>query len=235
MVIKRFEVKVQDNDEKKPKNHQSKTYLFKNNAQNIVYLISLCIAGVLGAIFIADGFSESGFRNSLSATGRISYPIFITIFTASSIHKLFPSRISQWLYSNRKELGLTFAITYFYHFIGFFGLYYLTGNFGIEGLELILSIISYLFIIVMTLTSFSGIRRKTSPWFWNSTHRVGMYMYWYFFLQEFLHRGEETSQSFYFVLAGINGIVLAFRIIAISKPIKPTKSSNLKMLPPSET
>jgi methionine sulfoxide reductase heme-binding subunit len=234
MIINRFEVKVKENDDKEAKNQKIKADFLKSNSPNIVYLISLSLAAVLGAIFIVDGFSELGFRNSLSATGRISYPIFIVIFTASSIYRLFPSRTSQWLYSNRKELGFTFAIAYFYHCIGFFGLYYLTGNFGIEGLELILSIISYFFIIVMTLTSFPGIRRNTSPWFWNSTHTIGMYMYWYFFLQEFLHRGEETSQGFYFVLAGINGIVLAFRIIATTKPIKPRKSSNLKMLPPSQ-
>lgn len=229
MPLNRFEVKTVGMKEtnKNKKTQESKKNSSSKSAQTTIYLISLLLAAVLGAIFIADGFTEEGFRYSLSATGRISYPIFILIFTASSINKLFPSRFSQWIYTNRKELGFTFAIAYLYHCIGFFGLYYVTGSFGIEGIELILSIISYFFIIIMTLTSFPEVRRKTSPWFWNSTHTVGMYMYWYFFLQEFIHRGEETSQGFYFVLAVINALILIIRIIATNKPTKPVKTNNV--------
>ncbi|AKG22035.1 hypothetical protein [Calothrix sp. 336/3] len=190
---------------------------------HLVTLLSLLMGGILAHLFISHGFTEETYKTSLSATGRISYPIFLLIFAASSLQKLFPCAFTRWVCANRRDLGFAFAIAYAYHAIGFFGLLSLKGDFGIDGLEFILSIISYIFIVLMSITSFPAVKRQISPWLWNSIHTLGMYVFWYFFLQEFMHRAEETSDWFYLPLTLMNVLVLILRIIAASKP---GKSSN---------
>ena len=184
----------------------------------IVSLISVVVGAGGIMMMMAYGFNETGMRLLLRVTGRVSFPLFVMTATGSSFHKLYPSALSRWLHTNRKFIGLSFAITYLYHFFGIAGLIYMTGNPGIDGLELILSILCYAFLVPMAITSFRSVRQRISPWAWESLHSTGMLMIWYFFLQEYLHQMEEGHTGFYATLAIITAIILPIKVIALAKP-----------------
>lgn len=190
-------------------------------AWEIVTLTAISVATTMLLLLFAHGLTETGVLLTIRATGRISFPLFLMMSLSGSLCKLMPSHQTYWLLANRKYLGLAFAIVYLYHALGFTALIIMTREPNIEGLELILSIICYGFLVAMTVTSFRAIRRRMSPWLWGSLHSVGMLFFWYFFLQEFMHRAEENL-LIYLPLALITAAVLPIKLIAATKPGKQT-------------
>lgn len=190
----------------------------------IVSTFTTAMGIILVILFANHGFTEEGFRFSLQATGRISFFVFLITFLASSLVQLFPSPLTLWMSMNRRYLGLSFAIMYLYHALGFLGVIWLTRHPGIEGVELIASIVSYTFLVVMTATSFSSFSRVLSPWMWASIHTVGMWTFWYFFLQEFIHKAEEKPLPMYIPLVLLTIAAAVIRWIADKQP-KRTKRS----------
>ncbi|MBF2049909.1 MAG: hypothetical protein EDM05_59675 [Leptolyngbya sp. IPPAS B-1204] len=187
----------------------------------IVTLTSISVATMMLLLLFAHGLTETGVLLTIRATGRVSFPLFFMLSLSGSLYKLIPSRKAYWLLANRKYLGLAFAIVYLYHALGFTTLIIMTQEPHIEGLELILSIICYGFLVAMTVTSFRNIRRQISPWLWNSLHGTGMLFFWYFFLQEFMHRAEE-NMVVYLPLALMTAAILPIKLIAATKPEKTT-------------
>jgi methionine sulfoxide reductase heme-binding subunit len=185
----------------------------------IVTLTSISVATTMLLLLFAHGLTETGVLLTIRATGRMSFPLFLMLSLSGSLYKLIPTRSAYWLLANRKYLGLAFAIVYLYHALGFTTLIIMTREPNIEGLELILSIICYGFLVAMTVTSFRTIRRRISPWLWNSLHGIGMLFFWYFFLQEFMHRAEENPML-YLPMALMTAAVLPIKLIAATKPEK---------------
>jgi methionine sulfoxide reductase heme-binding subunit len=192
----------------------------------VVTFTAISVATAMLLLLFAHGLTETGVLLTIRATGRISFPLFLMLSLSGSLYKLFPSSGAYWLLKNRKYLGLAFAIIYLYHALGFTTLIIMTREPNIEGLELILSIICYGFLVAMTVTSFRAIRRQISPWVWNSLHGIGMLFFWYFFLQEFMHRAEENP-LLYLPMAIITATILPIRLIAATKPEKHTMEVNL--------
>lgn len=189
----------------------------------VVLASSLVAAIVTLALFAMYGTGEEGMRQVIRATGRYSFPLFVMASIASSLVKLHSNSVTQWLAANRRYIGLSFATTYIFHSVGFLGLMLEIGNPGIDGFELVLSMICYVFLAVMTLTSFDRLKRRMSKWAWDSIHSTGILFFWYFFLQEFLHKMEEDSFWYYFPLVVITAAILPIKFIAIAKPQKKAK------------
>lgn len=187
----------------------------------VVTLTAISVATTMLLLLFAHGLTKTGVILTIRATGRISFPLFLMLSLSGSLYKLIPSPGAYWLLRNRKYLGLAFAIVYLYHALGFTTLIIMTREPNIEGLELILSIICYGLLVAMTVTSFRAIRRQISPWIWNSLHGIGMLFFWYFFLQEFMHRAEENA-LLYLPMAIITAAVLPIKLIAATKPEKQT-------------
>lgn len=184
----------------------------------IVTLISLSVGLFSIILMMLCGLNEDGMRLLLRVTGRISFPLFVMTSVGSSFYKLYPCTVAKWLHGNRKFIGLSFSVVYFYHAFGIIGLIFLLGHPGIEGLELILSILCYGFLISMVVTSFKSVKLRLSRWAWESLHSIGMLMLWYFFLQEYLHQAEEGHAWFYGTLAVITALILPIKVIASAKP-----------------
>lgn len=186
---------------------------------DVTFVTTIAFGIVLGGLFYNHGaITEEWSREVLRFTGRASFPLFLLMFSASSVNRLFPSSLSRWLVQNRKYMGLAFAILYVYHSVGLVGLRVLTGSSGIEGLELFLSIAAYIFMVAMIMTSFDAIRRKMSRWAWQSLHGTGMLIIWYFFLAEFIHKAEDSNFWFYTPLAALSGLTMVLRVVAFAKP-----------------
>lgn len=189
----------------------------------VVIASSLVAGAVTLILFWMYGIGEEGMRQVIRATGRYSFPLFVMTSIAFSLVKLHSNSLTQWLAANRRYIGLSFATTYIFHSVGFLGLMLEIGNPGIDGFELVLSMICYVFLAVMTLTSFDRQKRRMSKWAWDSIHSTGILFFWYFFLQEFLHKMEEDSFWYYFPLVMITAAILPIKFIAAAKPVKKNK------------
>ena len=189
-----------------------------------VVVITTVLTGILVAnIFYIYGFTEAGMIAILKETGRLSYPLFLMCFLASSLQKIWRNDFSKWLAANRKYLGISFSVVYAYHSIGILGFILLTKTAGIEGVQLFISVLAYVFLIVMTITSFKVFYDRVSVAVWRITHTLGMYICWYFFLAEFIIKAEKASYASWYYLPLVASAFLAFAIRIVAN-LMPTKS-----------
>jgi methionine sulfoxide reductase heme-binding subunit len=186
-----------------------------------VAIASTIVIGLISALMILlYGANEEGMRHVIRATGRYSFPLFVMSSLSSSLIRLHPVPWTQWLYANRRYIGISFATTYVFHGVGIVGLVMLTGTPGIEGFELIISLICYAFLAFMTVTSFDIFKQLLSKWAWDSIHSIGMLFFWYFFLQEYINKMFVSSFWYYMPLLLITASILPIKVIALSKPTK---------------
>jgi methionine sulfoxide reductase heme-binding subunit len=118
---------------------------------NLVAISTLVLAILIGSIAIVHGIDESSLRLMIRSTARTSVLLFIATFVATAVRKIYPGKISNWLLTNRRYLGLSFAISHFTHALAIICLAIVSSNSirtdhgGILG---------YIFIGLMMLTSF---------------------------------------------------------------------------------
>ncbi|HEY9699292.1 MAG TPA: hypothetical protein V6D10_18680 [Trichocoleus sp.] len=198
--------------------------LIKDFGKWNVVVITAVLTGILVAnILYVYGFTEAGMTSILKETGRLSYPLFLMCFLASSLQKIWRNSFSKWLAGNRKYLGISFAVVYAYHSIGMFGFMLITKTPGIEGIMLFLSVLAYIFVIVMTVTSFKAVYDRMPVAAWRIIHTLGMYLCWYFFLAEFIHKTEVASYAAWYYMPLASSAFLAFAIRIIAN-LMPTRS-----------
>jgi hypothetical protein len=175
----------------------------------IVACSTLAIAAMLSLILLFNGIQEESMRIAIRATARTSCILFVSAFIASSLRKIWSSKLSTWLLKNRRYLGLSFAVSHGFHALAIIGLAIITpqdavttdhgGNLG------------YFFIIAMTATSFERTAKLLSPNAWKILHTVGMYYLWLALTYAFSMTLLE-DKPLYIYLPFITLLVLAMTI-----------------------
>lgn len=138
-------------------------------------------------------------------------PCLIAAFTASSLVRLWPGRGTRWLLANRRYIGLAFAAAMAWHFafVGYF--FWAFGN-RLTARDLGLDVTGLLFLIAMTITSFSRFRKKLTPANWRRLHTAGIYTLWFlptfFFFDDFI----QTRDLFYGIAVALLLGVLLLRL-----------------------
>lgn len=143
----------------------------------LVYLIfGTCVVSMLAVIFMA-GFNEASVRLNIRWSARFSIVCFCLAFMASSFHSFFKNSFSTFLLSNRKYLGVSFAIIHLIHLALLFVLHYEFDPIFVTRpiVELVLGGLAYLFLVLMFLTSFNRISQLISKANWNRLHTLGGY------------------------------------------------------------
>ncbi len=150
---------------------------------NIVVSTGVLISLLLAAILLTHGFNEQALMIGIRATARTSCILFVAALIASRMRRIWQHDFSQWLSKNRRYFGLAFALSHGFHALTIIVLAMIategtvkTDHGGTLG---------YLFIILMTITSF----RITADWLgdrlWRILHTVGMYYLWLAFIYAF--------------------------------------------------
>ena len=129
-----------------------------------------------------------GVRLALRLTARTSLALFLLAFTASALSHLFPAPFTRWLRANRRYIGVSFAISHFVHAAAIIALAQLdydlfrqittTGAYIGGGL-------AYLFIVLMTGTSFDRTAALIGRHIWLWLHTLGMWYIWLSFALNF--------------------------------------------------
>lgn len=181
---------------------------------DIVKYSLLFAIGLYAAGFTSLGFTEEGNRAAIAWSAKISFVLFIMAFSASAVQKLFKNSLTFWWRMNRKYFGITFAINHLLHL----GLLILLQQvfhpvFTLEpSISLLGGGITYLFIVLMLLTSFEAFSKYLTKKQWLVLHSVGAYTIWVLFLSIYGEKVANVGVEFLpFVLILI--VVLIIRLI----------------------
>lgn len=159
----------------------------------IVQSSTLIIATVFALILLAKGMSEDSFRLLIRFTARSSCILFLLAFIASTWQKLKPSQASSWLVQNRRYLGLSMAISHGFHAIAIAGVAILTSENMVR--DNFTANLGYIFILLMTITSFKRPAAILGRRNWKILHTLGMYYLWLSFTVTF---GKRLGESWLF-------------------------------------
>ena len=153
------------------------------NGWRLFWLVTGPISiAVIIAMLRTDLSSGPGVSSMIQLSVRCAIPSLYLAFAASSIRVLFSGPFSLWLLRNRKTFGLCFAAAMAWQALFIVWLvtvhrdYYLANVYVLR--DVIEGILSYCFLIAMTLTSFQFGRKHLKPEQWKHLHKIGIYSLW---------------------------------------------------------
>ena len=154
----------------------------------ITSLVAIVLAVMSAVSFAWLGLGEEAIRAMVRGTARSSVLLFVLAFSASSLHVLFNTNWSRWLRQNRRYIGVSFALSHFVHllFLILLMVYFPEDMFArLHIVEIILAGLTYVFILVMAITSFEGPRQWLGERYWHILHTTGMYLIWLIFIETY--------------------------------------------------
>lgn len=175
----------------------------------IVITMAILLAVVFAITWNLQGITEESTRFLIRLTARSSCLAFLLAFVAAPLKRLWYHPISDWLSKNRRFLGLSMAVSHAYHAIVFSTLQIVIQGKPLQGNPL--AILGYVFLIAMTITSFSKPAKTIGRRAWRVLHTAGMYYFWLAFAMEFGLR--ITKDWSYGVLTLLVTIALLIRLI----------------------
>ncbi|PVZ43657.1 ferric reductase-like transmembrane domain-containing protein [Pseudomonas sp. CC120222-01a] len=118
-------------------------------------------------------------RSAIRATARSSFALFLLAFLASSLVTLLPGSGSRWLLRERRYVGLAFAFSHtvhgllIYRYAQQFPELFWAGRTVTSSLP---GSIGYLFLLLLSVTSFKAPMRLLGGRAWQALHSTGMWV-----------------------------------------------------------
>lgn len=144
----------------------------------ITTLITLLL--VAGATLYADNY-VAGLPYIIKPTAHAAFVFFWLAFTASSLHRLFPSGYSRWAMKNRRYIGLSFAAIHGIHAVLVLSNITLTDE-SRPILVFLVGTMAYVFLGLMAVTSNNKSVSKLGVKNWQRLHRTGSWYIWIIFI-----------------------------------------------------
>lgn len=185
----------------------------------IVKWSTIAIAIIFALILLTNGINEASFRIAIRFTARSSCILFLLAFCASSLRRFKSTPFSKWLLNNRRYLGLSMAISHGFHAVAIAGVAILTSeNMVRDDFD---ANLGYVFIILMTITSFKRPAALLGRRNWKILHTVGMYYLWLSFTVAFTTRLNQ-SWLIYLPFSTALVLVIILRFIPKNKKLSST-------------
>jgi DMSO/TMAO reductase YedYZ heme-binding membrane subunit len=146
----------------------------------------LVVVSLAWAIFYYGQTVEAA-QAMVRFTARISLFIFALVFSASSLHRLFGSDFTAALLRNRRQFGVSFALSHTVHLLSIIIFFSLSGD-QAPKLTLIFGGLAYLLIYAMAFTSNDWSVRKLGAKNWQRLHKLGVFYIWFIFFITYLRR-----------------------------------------------
>ena len=193
------------------------------NGWTFFYLVA---ALTLAAILI--GLATTGVATPEASVGMIrlsvqlASPWVFLAFIATPLTQLAPGDLASWTLRNRRYLGLSFAAGFGWQAV-FIGVLLAQHNAYYweelhNDLDLLLRMISYVFLFALTVTSFFPVRRNMRREHWRYLHLVGI---WYFWAAIWVsYAGQAASagaRTIDFVYTILGLLALSLRLAAYQK------------------
>lgn len=154
-------------------------------------------------------------RSSIRVTARTSFALFLATFLASSLAALVPSDFTRGLLRERRFLGLAFAFSHAMHavliilYVKFFPETFWHGRSAAANIP---GSVGYLFIILLTITSFPYAVKLLGARLWKGLHSTGTWVIAGVFFLSFYKR--LPMGSWYPLGFGLIFSAIVFKLIA---------------------
>jgi methionine sulfoxide reductase heme-binding subunit len=159
--------------------------LSPSRAAPIVVAGVLAIAGVIAGFMLGDDYSEHWLL-AARYTARASFTVFLIVYSASSLLRLWPSATTKSLVRYRRQWGLGFALAHTIHLAAL--AYYNIIILNMPGLQALLGGgLAYGLMFVMAATSNSASMRMMGRW-WKRVHTAGIHWIWFIFTFSYFGR-----------------------------------------------
>jgi sulfoxide reductase heme-binding subunit YedZ len=141
--------------------------------------------------FSADGIAAHTLRLFIRSTARLSFALYMLVFSATSVHTLWPTPLASWLVAQRRYFGFSLAIS---HFSVAIALVLFSQRYNGEfyqvtyGLQRVGGAFGYLALLILVVTSFDSVKRRLSPAAWKATHTAGIWFLFSNFLVSYTRR-----------------------------------------------
>jgi DMSO/TMAO reductase YedYZ heme-binding membrane subunit len=144
--------------------------------------------GTLCALLLAGhGAGEEGLRLVIRVTARTSLALFLPAFAASSLRRLWRSDLSAWLLRNRRQVGVSFAVSHALHLAAILALAArFPERFDANAVTLVGGSIGYVFVAAMAATSSDAAVRRLGARRWRLLHRTGLWVLFAIFASNYL-------------------------------------------------
>jgi methionine sulfoxide reductase heme-binding subunit len=178
-------------------------------------LLGVVLVGGALAIVAAHGGGVEAVRLVVRITARTSLLLFALAFTASAMIRLWPGAFTRWQRANRRQLGVSFAVSHIVHAAALIALASLDRALFMSltnPVSLATGGLAYVFILAMAATSFDRTAAMIGSRAWRVLHTTGAWYIWISFAVAYGKRLPLTS--FYWPFFAVVLALLAIRLTA---------------------
>lgn len=151
----------------------------------IILAGALAIAGVLAGFWLGADHADD-WLHAARYTARASFAVFLIVYSASSLLRLWPSPLTKTLVRHRRQWGLGFALAHTIHLAAL--AYYNIIILNMPGLQSLLGGgLAYGLMFVMAATSNNASMRIMGRW-WKRLHILGIHWIWFIFTFSYFGR-----------------------------------------------
>lgn len=184
----------------------------------LVGVMAVAVTAMALAAAGAGNFESEGARAAIRATARTSLLLFCLAYGAAALVRFWPNCLTEWVRRNRRQLGVSFAVSHGVHALAIVSLGFLVPDEFRHEIRLSMLIpggIGYLFIVAMTATSFDRTAAAIGPRAWRWLHGFGAFYIWVGFLNGFGSR--VMAKPGYWIFVAILLAVMALRLAAMRR------------------
>lgn len=184
-------------------------------------LTALILSSFAVFLTVPHGGDADSVRLVIRLTARVSLGFFCLAFSASAGSRLWPNAWTRWQLTNRRYLGLSFAVS---HVVHAFAIWALVARFPRQFHKVhpgsnIPGEIGYLFLFAMTITSFDRTAAFLGNRAWRILHTTGAYVLWVIFLVSEASRMRQGAIHVWF--AALLLVPMAIRFMGWRAKARP--------------
>jgi sulfoxide reductase heme-binding subunit YedZ len=193
------------------------------NGWPLFFLIAaLTFAGMMAGLILIGVQTPEATVNLIRLSVQIASPWIYVAFVTSPLLQLFPGSVSKWLSRNRRYFGLSFAAGFGWQAVFIAVLLALYPAYYWEELhnatDLFLRMVSYVFLLALTVTSFFPVRRKMRREHWRWLHLVGIWYFWAAIWASYAPAALSSDANTISIVYTVVGLLaLGLRIVAYQK------------------
>lgn len=185
----------------------------------------MAAVGAAALAFSWGGPPDEMWARAARYTVRVSFPIFLIAFSASSLLRLWPSDATRWLVRNRRGFGLAFATAHGVHAMIVIWIFIQMGQLP-NALTLVFGGAGFVAIAIMAATSNDLSVRTLGPRAWSGLHTVLIFYIAFVFFADYVKRLPIAPESSAIGLVGLS-LAIGLRVLAAFGSRKPKAGAKI--------
>jgi methionine sulfoxide reductase heme-binding subunit len=142
---------------------------------------TLAAALVTAASLALAGGGTDGWRLAARLTARLSFAIFLVVYSTHALARLVPAPATRWMMRERRGLGLAFAGAHMVHLAALIE-FFVVSQEPAPLPTVVLGGFGYVLVAAMAVTSNDAALRLLGPARWRRLHAVGLHYVWSLFV-----------------------------------------------------